>query len=337
MSVVMSRGSVRLLGPLLGVAIGIAQASALAIPPAEWILDQVKALSAPEMEGRRSGTPGADRAARHISGVFQQAGLRPGADAGSFLQSFQVPTGIRLGSTNELNTLAPSRRSLVLGGDFVPLAVSADGDATGELVFLGYGISATDLGYDDYTGVDVRGKVVLAMTGEPRGQDPASPFRRPEAYHYSERSHKIINAREHGACAILLVANPAAKDALPALGGVSQPWGILAAAITRSTADALLGPAGERLADLADAIDRKLTPRPLPLPGVRVGLKVDLVREHGTTANVIQNNAIGGVNLANTLVLDNAAPSFNQNAIIGGVSPFTFSGPVILNGPSTVA
>ena len=91
MSVVMSRGSVRLLGPLLGVAIGIAQASALAIPPAEWILDQVKALSAPEMDGRRSGTPGADRAARHISGVFQQAGLRPGGGISILRMQSQYP------------------------------------------------------------------------------------------------------------------------------------------------------------------------------------------------------------------------------------------------------
>ena len=284
---IVMRRLARRLAILVVLTFGLAHAATLHAPPAEWILDQAKALSAPEMEGRRSGTPGADRAARYISSVFQQSRLRPGGDAGSFLQAFQVPTGIRLGSSNELTSLAPARTKLVLGRDFIPLAVSADGDATDDVVFVGYGITAADLGYDDYSGVDVRGKVVLAMTGEPRGGDPASPFRRPAAYHYSERSHKIINAREHGARGILLVPHPTAKDSLPALGGVSQPWGILALAVTRPAADSLLAPSGKRLADLADAIDRSLTPSSLPLGGVRVALKVELVRERGTTANVV--------------------------------------------------
>ncbi len=199
-------------GPTLVVsvalAIAVARAATADAPAAAWLLDQVKALSAPEMDGRRSGTPGADRAARHVSAVFQHAGLRPGGDGGTFLQTFPVPTGIRLGQRNELAILAPSRRPLVLGTDFAPLAVSTEAEAEGDVVFVGYGITAPDLGYDDYAGVDARGKIVLALTGEPRGRDPTSPFRRPEAYHYSERGHKIINAREHGARAILLAPHP---------------------------------------------------------------------------------------------------------------------------------
>ncbi|MGH7331823.1 MAG: M20/M25/M40 family metallo-hydrolase [Candidatus Rokuibacteriota bacterium] len=65
--------------------------------PAEWILDQVRLLSSPEMEGRGSGTPGGDRAAAHISRVFRDAGLTPGGDGGSFLQVFSVNSGTRSG------------------------------------------------------------------------------------------------------------------------------------------------------------------------------------------------------------------------------------------------
>lgn len=258
------------------------------IPPAEWLLDQVKILSAPETEGRSSGTPGADRAARHIAGVFKGAGLAPGGDSATYLQSFPVTTGIRLGATNAFTVLSPAARPLALGRDFMPLAVSADGSETGDLVFAGYGISAPELHYDDYAGLDVRGKIVLVLTEEPRGRDPSSPFRRPEAYHYSERSHKIINAREHGARGVVLVAHPrAGADTLPPLRGVSQPWAILAAAVTRPVADSLLAPEGKRLADLADAIDQGLAPRSFALAGGRVKLDVSLTRERGTALNVV--------------------------------------------------
>jgi peptidase M28-like protein/PDZ domain-containing protein/PA domain-containing protein len=285
----MRRRHLVLLASVLIVAIvGLARADAPETPPADWLLAQVKALAAPALAGRASGTRGADLAARHIAAAFKEAGLQPGGDAGDFRQAFDVPTGIRLGAVNALTLLTPRRRAVGLGRDFTPLAVSADGDGSGEVVFVGYGITAPDLGYDDYAGLDVGGRIVLAMTGEPRGRDPASPFRRPEAYHYSERSHKVINAREHGARAVLLVARPgAARDTLPPLRGITQPWGIQAASITRATAEALLAPTGRRLETLADAIDQALAPRSAPLTGVTARLQTSLVRERGVAANVI--------------------------------------------------
>src|SRR5205814_708034 len=82
------------------------------------------------------------------------------------------------------------------------------------------------------------------------------------AYHYAERSHKLINARQHGARALLLVTHPAvATDDLPALRGVSQPLGIVALAIRRATADALLRPSGKTIAEQAAAIDGATAPR----------------------------------------------------------------------------
>ena len=90
------------------------------------MLEEVKTLSAPAMEGRASGTPGADRAAEHVTRVFRAAGLTPGGEAGTFLQSFFVPTGLRLGAPNSLAVVGPTPRSLSLGSDFTPLAVSAN-------------------------------------------------------------------------------------------------------------------------------------------------------------------------------------------------------------------
>jgi hypothetical protein len=276
------------LGAALAVlALAAGHAAALDVPDARWLLEQVRTLSAPEMEGRASGTPGADRAARHIAAEFQRAGLRPGGDAGGFLQSFSVPTGTRLDQPNALAVLAPAPRAMALGREFMPLSMSADGREEGALVFAGYGVTAPDLGWDDYAGLDVGGKVVLVLTGAPGKDDPGSPFRRPDAYHYAERSHKVINAREHGARAVLLVSHPSIPDGLPALRERAQSWGVLAAAVTREAADALLAPAGRGLAAAASAIDRAGAPASFTVPGAVVRLEVRLVRERGTAANVV--------------------------------------------------
>ncbi len=252
------------------------------------MLEEVKTLASPAMEGRGSGMPGADLAAAHVAAVFRAAGLTPAGDAGTFLQAFSVPTGLRLGSPNTLDVLAPVARRLAFGKEFTPLAVSANGVAAGEMVFVGYGITAPDLGYDDYAGVDVRDRVVVALAGEPRSQDPASPFRRPEAYHYGERSHKLINARQHGAAAILLVQHPRSEERqLPPLRGLSQPQGIVAAFLASAAADRLLGAAGLRLEELAATIDRTLAARSTRVTGATVRLEVNLVRERGTAHNVV--------------------------------------------------
>ena len=265
-----------------------ASAASVEIPDASWILDHVRALSAADMEGRQAGTPGAERAADHVARAFRDAGLTPGGDSGTFRQTVSVPTGLRVGTPTRLTVVPGPAHALSLGTDFAPLAVSESGTAEAEVVFAGYGITAPDLGYDDYAGIDVRGKVVLVLTREPRWQDASSPFRRPEAYHYADRTHKLINARQHGARAVLLVTHPGlATEPLPALRGMSQPLGVMAAAITRRTADALLGGAGQSLAAAASAIDGGMAPRSFVVPGARARLEITLVRDRGTTANVV--------------------------------------------------
>jgi hypothetical protein len=267
--------------------VSVARADGPALPSSAWLLDQVKALAADDMEGREAGTAGADRAADFLARGFREARLSPGGDGGTFLQRFTVPTGIKLGTPTTLMLLGEPARPLTLGVDFAPLAVSDNGAVTGDVVFVGYGITAPDLSYDDYAGLDVRDKIVLALTREPRWQDPASPFRRPEAYHYADRSHKLINARQHGARALLLVTHPGiTPDALPALRGISQPLGIVALAVSRITADALVRPSGRTIKEMAAAIDGATAPRSRAL-GTRARVEVTLTRERGATANVV--------------------------------------------------
>jgi hypothetical protein len=298
----------RLSALCLCVALGVAcagQPSAPASAPAPaaldaaWLLDQVKALTAPEMGGRGAGTAGADRAARHVAEAFRQAGLQPGGEDGHF-QWFEVVTGVRLGEPNRLRVRrGDDLREYAAGDAFMPFRFSESGRAEAEVVFAGYGITAPDLGYDDYARLDARGKVVLVLTHEPRERDAASPFRAPEAFHYSELRHKVINAREHGARAIIIVTDPQHRivtdpqhrhepDRLtPLRGSGAAEWGILAAHASRSLAASLMEGSGLSLEAVQQEMDRALEPRSRPLPGVRVELEVRLVRERGRTANVV--------------------------------------------------
>lgn len=280
----------RLLGlaGLLVALVAAAPATGPSLPSAEWMLEQVKTLADPVMEGRGSGTPGADLAAAHVAAVFKSAGLAPAGEGDSYFQSFSVPTGLHLGATNTLAVAAPGGKTFTLGADFTPVSVSANGSTTGEIVFAGYGITAPDLGYDDYAGIDVRDKVVVVLAREPGSGDPASPFRRGTAHQYAGRDYKFINARQHGAAAVLLASHPAGDDLpLPALHGQGQSLGILAAAISRGTLETLLAPAGIKPREVTEAIDRALQPRSAPVPGGRVSVAVDIVRERGTTRNVV--------------------------------------------------
>ena len=202
----------RILVCFLSLALGAAPAFAAPpeVAPAAAILDTVRALSGPDMEGRQAGTPGAEKAAEYVARAFREAGLSPAGERGAFLQTFSVPTGIKLGTPTSLAREGGSARAFALGTDFAPIATSESGAVSADVVFAGFGITAPALDYDDYAGIDVQGKIVLAIVGEPRARDPASPFRRPDAYHYGEHAHKLINARQHGARAILLVAHPSA-------------------------------------------------------------------------------------------------------------------------------
>lgn len=258
------------------------------------LLTTVAVLAAAQMEGRAAGSPGAERAADYIANEFRRAGLQRPGDAGGYLQPFELVTKIRLGAGNSVVTTATgaAAREHDLLTDFAPFTFSAEGEVAAEVTFVGYGISAPELQYDDYAGVDVNGKAVLMLMHEPRERDQASPFRRPEAFHYTTDRYKAINAREHGASAVLLVPDtsnhpdePEGPFTFTGVPGSSAE--IVAIRITPRVADALLARSGTTLPRLAAAIDERLMPKSFPISGARVMAKVALVRERGKTANVI--------------------------------------------------
>jgi len=132
---------------------------------AAWML--IRDLADDAMQGRKSGQPGAVMAEEYIAGKFREWGLEPAGDDGSFYQEFTIEhRHIVQGAVLEIIAGEKERR-LYYGDDWRVQRYSGSGDFTGEIVFVGYGICAPDSGYDDYAGVDVKGKVALFSTGTP--------------------------------------------------------------------------------------------------------------------------------------------------------------------------
>ena len=260
------------------------------------LLEQVRTLASPAMAGRGVGTPGIEKAAEHIAREFQQAGLKPGGTQG-YRQTFEVITGVRVGPETRMRVTPeepdPEKSKALAKTLFTPFGFSEDGAAEGEVVFAGYGITAPELHYDDYAGIDVTDKIVLVMTHEPREKDEKSPFRHPDAYRYTEVRYKAINAREHGARAIIVVEDPVGhtdqREELFGIRGVTggSRAGIIAVNAKRSVAERLLKQPGKTLVQLQQAIDRALTPQSFVIPRSRVAVQVKLIEERGTAANII--------------------------------------------------
>ncbi|HEY6330362.1 MAG TPA: M28 family peptidase [Blastocatellia bacterium] len=191
----------------LGVSTRSYSSTAAAIS-AERIKRHVDYLASDELQGRRAGTPYADKAAQYIEGEFRRYGLSPAAQSG-FLEPFSFVSDVLMGGENVLRvTAAGSSKLLKPGEEFVPLAFSSTREAQGPVVFAGYGISAPELQYDDYAGADLTGKIVLIMRGGPDGDNPHGKFADYTAPG-RELEFKTLKAKEKGAVAVVFIGDKA--------------------------------------------------------------------------------------------------------------------------------
>ncbi|MGE5321735.1 MAG: M28 family peptidase [Actinomycetota bacterium] len=258
---------------------------------AQRYLNDVKDLSAPRMEGRGNGTAGLTRAEKLIVHRYQQLGLKP-AGVHGYLQPFTVVTGARLKGPNQLKVETGAGKSeLRLNQDFVPFSFSSSGEVTAPVVFAGYGASAPEFGYDDYAGTDVKGKIVVVLRYEPAGF--AEKTGNSGLTHHSQLITKAINARDHGAKAVVLVngqLRPGEEDLLTRFGSVSGPMdsGILLVQVKNAEAEKWFRAAGKSLAEVQAQIDHGTQPHSFAFPGdVRISLKVGIEHMHATVNNVL--------------------------------------------------
>lgn len=267
----------------LAAASTLAAAADLPVDPGACFRTVTKTLADDRMEGRGTGSKGNDMAALAIAEWMDGIGLS--APPGNRMQPFEANIGVEVGEGNRLEGAA-------YGTDWMPLGFSAAGAFAGPLVFAGYGIRASELGYDDYAGLDVKGKVVLAFRFEPGENDADSPFAGRQPTRHSELRTKAIHAREAGAVALILVAPPQSADEpdrLPPLknSGPLSDAGIPVLQVTRAQAERWFARAGTTLAKAQTAIDGSYRPASFTIPGVEVGGRVDIRPLRAETRNVL--------------------------------------------------
>ncbi len=177
------------------------------------LLERTKTLSSDEFEGRGPGTAGEDKTINYLAGEFKKLGLAPGNPNGTYFQD--VPM---IGITSKIAT------TLVAGGktiEPVPIneyAASSHRASTSieikdsPVVFVGYGVVAPEYGWDDYKGVDVRGKTVVMLINDPPVPDPKNPGKLdPKVFggdamtYYGRWTYKFDTASAKGAAACLIV------------------------------------------------------------------------------------------------------------------------------------
>ncbi len=171
----------------------------------------VAELTSDTYEGRLTGTDGYNRSADWVAGYLKDSGVDPGAPDGSYFQSFDIPYTLIFEGCEVIFHI-PQKKGDVLKhykyvDEFIPGSTSGSGEITDEVVYVGYGVTAPELGYDDYAGVDVRGKIVLMER-----EVPVSPGKDVELFK-KWRSHsfhqaKLHNAVEHGAQGMLYNYGP---------------------------------------------------------------------------------------------------------------------------------
>src|SRR5213595_617434 len=212
----------RWLGAILfGAAICLLAADELAerLQPAleaitpDGLLAHIKVLASDEFEGRSPGTKGEELSIKYITDQFKKIGLKPGNPDGTYTQ--EVPlAGIK----------SEPRMSFAIGGQTMDLKYPDDFVASSariqpeikieksDLVFVGYGIVAPEYGWDDNKNVDVRGKTLLMLIGDPPVPDPKDPskldekmFKGKAMTYYGRWTYKYEIAAKKGAAAAVII------------------------------------------------------------------------------------------------------------------------------------
>jgi hypothetical protein len=244
-------------------------------------------IASDELAGRKAGSEGADRAAQYIAEQFKSYGLSPAGSDGSYLQPFEFVAGVEPGPGNRFSAmLAAKRVPLAMDEDIRPLGFSSSGSFAGNLVFAGYGISATEQSYDDYVGIDVKDAIVMLFRYHPEGGAHESEFQR-----YSALRYKAAKAKELGAKAMILVTGPADSDddVLMKLAYDRQVGnaGIGAVSVTRAVADGMLKSSGWTVGALQDSINATKQPQSFVVENTSLDLSIDLKEIRSTSSNVL--------------------------------------------------
>jgi len=175
------------------------------------LLHYVKELSSDKYEGRLTGTEEYQAAADWVSSLFREWGVKPGGDDGTYYQYFDIPYTLIFEDCH-VCLHVPYQNDVVkkyyrYESEFIPGSTSGSGEVTAEVIYVGYGITAPELDYDDYKGIDVKGKIVLMEREVPvssRSNSELFKKWRPYSFH----QYKLENAVKQGARGMLYNYGP---------------------------------------------------------------------------------------------------------------------------------
>jgi hypothetical protein len=269
-------------------------------------------LASDRCEGRGVTTKGIHLAADYIAAEFQKAGLKPAGENGSYFQPFTITGAAKLGSPNALTLHGPLGQSIELkhGEQFQVMGISGPGKVQAPLVFAGYAAVAKSIGYDDFQGLDVAGKILVVIRKTPRFESSTAPFDGNNAEFHSTLTTKLDNAVAHKAAAVLFVSDRVTatpEDRLVEFSYTSfgPSSRIPAVHIHRALADQLTRSAlGKPLAEIEQDIDHDLKPRSGSLAGWTADLEVNIGRPLTPAKNIIG-------------VVEGSGPLANETVIVG--------------------
>lgn len=250
----------------------------------EEIQYHINYLASNELEGRMTGTKELYDAAIYLQNEFDRYGLYPLFE-GSFLQEFPFMAGIELGDNLVLKIHSGrSQADLKINLDFIPLSFTDNLSISGNLVFAGYGISASDLSYDDYENLDVKDKIVIVLRNHPEKKNPHSQFER-----YSSLRYKTTTARDKGAIGIIVINDyEKESDDLIELkyDNASSITGIVAVNTKRDYIEKLFANENKSLKELVESIDNSLTPSSFIFKSAKIEADVEIRRIEKSSWNV---------------------------------------------------
>lgn len=240
----------------------------------------IKYLSSDSLRGRLTGSPGDSLAAVYIKNKLSSYGFIPLTDDG--FQRYKVTRKLVPGPDN---ALAINGTNYVAGTDFMPFEFSSNSALEAEVVFAGYGFNLNNdsLKWDDYKGIDVKGKWVLILRADPEPENNNSPY-----ISFSADRDKALLAKDMGAAGVLLVSGPVFEplDAFESLSsGEYYSVGIPVFRIKRVVADAVLSKSGNSVAALEKKLNDTKNPFSFSTKASAKG-KAEIVREMADTRNV---------------------------------------------------
>ena len=180
----------------------------------QTLMGYVEELCLEKYAGRLCGTEEYKLCAEWVISLLKEWGVEPGGDNGTYYQNFPNPytlvlPGCEVSLDMKVND-AVIKKYYTFDDQFIPGATSGSGEVTAEVIYVGYGITAPELGYDEYAGLDVRGKIVLMERESPVGPNNPDEFKKWRPYSFHQ--YKLENAHKHGVRGMLYnygpIANP---------------------------------------------------------------------------------------------------------------------------------